>query len=60
MKIKDLPKNELGYLGSQFNKMTKSIKELMENNIIIEREKKRMEIEALQMQINPHFYIQHP
>lgn len=55
IQIKDLPHNELGYLGRQFNKMTKSIRELMENNIIIEREKKKMEIEALQMQINPHF-----
>ncbi len=55
VKLDKLPRNELGYLGSQFNKMTKSIKELMANNITIEREKRKMEIEALQMQINPHF-----
>lgn len=53
--LKGLPKNELGMLGNQFNKMSLSIVELMQRNKLIEEEKRMREMEALQMQINPHF-----
>ena len=53
--LEDLPGNELGIMGGQFNKMSNSIANLMERNIRIEEEKRRFEMEALQMQINPHF-----
>ncbi|MGN7358404.1 sensor histidine kinase [Paenibacillus sp. SAF-054] len=48
-------RDEIGALGSEFNKMVNRTKQLMEQ--IVEDEKKRKEIElaALQSQINPHF-----
>lgn len=49
------PKNELGLIGKRFNKMSKNIEELMEKNLAIEEEKRKLEMEALQAQINPHF-----
>lgn len=53
--LKDLPKNELGKLGDQFNKMSSNILQLANKNRLFEKEKRELEIEALQMQINPHF-----
>lgn len=53
--LKTMPRNELGMLGMQFNRMSKSILELVEKNKSIEQDKRRLEIEALQAQINPHF-----
>jgi two-component system sensor histidine kinase YesM len=47
--------NEIGELGKDFNIMVGEIKKLM-NRITVEQEQKRKsELNALQMQINPHF-----
>lgn len=51
----DAPDNEIGTIISQFNKMSVSIKNLIENNKINEEQKRILEIEFLQSQINPHF-----
>lgn len=48
-------KNEIGVLVEQFNKMSRSIKELVELNKDIQEEKRNLEMEALKSQINPHF-----
>jgi len=47
--------NELGRLGKQFNKMSRSIQELIETNKRIEERKREAEVRALASQINPHF-----
>lgn len=46
---------EIGQLTEQFNRMSTGILELMKRNEEAEKEKRRLEIEALQSQINPHF-----
>lgn len=46
---------EIGHLISQFNNMSTGIGELMRQQEAAEKEKRRLEIEALQAQINPHF-----
>lgn len=46
---------EIGHLIVQFNKMSTGIMELMKKQEEAEKEKRRLEIEALQGQINPHF-----
>ena len=48
-------RNELGLLGRQFNKMSDSISHLIHRIQTVENEKRTMELEALKMQINPHF-----
>ena len=48
-------RNELGILGRQFNRMSYSIEELVKQIQEVEEEKRLMEKEALQAQINPHF-----
>jgi sensor histidine kinase YesM len=55
IRISEVPKNEVGILLSHFNTMSDNIMELMENNKNVEKQKSRVEIEALQAQINPHF-----
>ncbi len=47
--------NELGLLTSEFNRMTKRIKALVDENKKSERSKRKSELDALQAQINPHF-----
>ncbi len=47
--------NELGILTTTFNRMTKRIKDLIEDNKQSERNKRKSELDALQAQINPHF-----
>ncbi|MCD9021732.1 cache domain-containing sensor histidine kinase [Cohnella silvisoli] len=49
------PSNELGIVVEEFNRMSHSISELVEENNRIERGKKLAEIKVLQSQINPHF-----
>ncbi|MBO7742663.1 histidine kinase [Paenibacillus sp. MWE-103] len=46
---------EIGVLIEQFNRMSTGILELMRQNEEAEGEKRRLEVEALQSQINPHF-----
>lgn len=47
--------NEIGSLTKSFNVMTHRIRELMEQNIHEQEEKRKSELKALQSQINPHF-----
>ncbi|MFC6547299.1 sensor histidine kinase [Cohnella cellulosilytica] len=53
--LDETPSTELGIIGRRFNKMSMSIGELIEQNRTIEEEKRALELEALQSQINPHF-----
>ena len=47
--------NEIARLSSSFNIMTTEIKNLMEQNVEQQRQKRKSELKALQAQINPHF-----
>ncbi len=53
--VSEVPDNELGMLIGQFNKMSLSVTDLVQKNRIMEEQKRRMEVEILQSQINPHF-----
>jgi len=53
--IENCGTDEMGELGSQFNKMLSEIKRLMEDNLKRELLAKNAEIKALQNQINAHF-----
>ncbi|MCL2463225.1 MAG: sensor histidine kinase [Defluviitaleaceae bacterium] len=55
MEIERAPHNEIGLVINRFNEMLQSLNELMRANERIEREKRGLEIEALQAQLNPHF-----
>ena len=45
----------MGSLTKSFNTMTRRIRNLMDQNIHEQEEKRRIEMKALQSQINPHF-----
>ena len=47
--------NEIGSLTRSFNVMTHRIWELMEQNVKEQEQKRKIELKALQSQINPHF-----
>ncbi len=47
--------NELGMLGRQFNRMSRSINDMVTQIRTMEQEKAMLEKEALQAQLNPHF-----
>ncbi len=47
--------NEVGSLTTSFNVMAHRIQELMEQNTYEQQEKRKIELKALQSQINPHF-----
>jgi Predicted signal transduction protein with a C-terminal ATPase domain len=49
------PRNELGVLIGQFNRMSANIKMLFDRNTEVEAEKRELEIQTLRNQINPHF-----
>lgn len=53
--VKKVPKNELGIVIREFNKMSINIADLIKRNEQIQEQKRELEIEALQAQINPHF-----
>lgn len=53
--IENCGTDEIGELGSQFNKMFSEIRRLMEDNLKRELLAKNAEIKALQNQINAHF-----
>jgi sensor histidine kinase YesM len=53
--ITDLPGNELGTLMRQFNMMSSNIKDLFNQKVKAEAEKRDLEMETLRSQINPHF-----
>ncbi|PZD94635.1 sensor histidine kinase [Paenibacillus sambharensis] len=48
-------RDEIGQLGSQFNRMIVRIDELIQDIYQMEAKKKEAELHALQTQINPHF-----
>ena len=56
-KLDESSKNELGLLGRQFNKMSGSIQTMVGQIRQMEEEKRILEKEALQGQLNPHFLI---
>lgn len=47
--------DEIGELSKAFNIMTTKIKELMQQNVMEQEQKRKSELKALQAQINPHF-----
>jgi len=53
--VSDVPKNEIGVLIEQFNRMSTNVLELVEKNKNVEEKKRKLEVEILQAQINPHF-----
>ncbi len=53
--ITETNKDEFGYLLEQFNDMNKSINLLIEENYAVQLREKEMEINALNLQVNPHF-----
>ena len=53
--IKEISHNEIGSLSKSFNLMTLEIKNLMEQNTHVQEQKRMLELQALQSQINPHF-----
>lgn len=55
VKVEEPASNEIGRLGKTFNIMTREIKQLVEQNVREQRQKRKAEMRALQSQINPHF-----
>ena len=53
--IEVISDNEIGSLTRSFNVMTHRIRELMEQNVKEQEQKRKIELKALQSQINPHF-----
>ena len=53
--IEVISDNETGSLTKSFNAMTHRIRELMEQNVKEQEQKRKIELKALQSQINPHF-----
>ncbi len=53
--IAHIPGNELGVLSNAFNGMTERIRQLMEQNVYEQEQKRKSEMKALRSQINPHF-----
>lgn len=46
---------EIGLLEMRFNETLKELKESVDNLVLSQRQKRRAELNALEMQINPHF-----
>lgn len=55
LKLVEDGNDELTILTRQFNKMAEEITQLLDNIKMNERQKRKLEIQALQAQINPHF-----
>ena len=53
--IEVISDNEIGSLTRSFNVMTHRIQDLMEQNVKEQEQKRKIELKALQSQINPHF-----
>ena len=49
--------NEIGVLAKNFNRMSRNLKNIMEEKERLEAQKRQQEIAALQAQINPHFIL---
>lgn len=55
VQIVKIPKGELGELSLRINEMIKNIDHLIRENAEVERQKRALEMNYIQMQINPHF-----
>lgn len=53
--LEEQSRNELGQLGEQFDQMSRSIEKMVSQIQNMEEEKKSLEENVLQAQINPHF-----
>jgi len=53
--FREVPNNEFGTVIRRFNEMSLSIVELIAKNNAMQEQKRELELEALQYQINPHF-----
>lgn len=53
--IESFPNNEIGAISNAFNIMTSRIRQLMEQNVYEQEQKRKSELKALKSQINPHF-----
>ena len=54
-RVKVVTKDEIGMIGTEYNKMAENIETLIEKVYKMELTQKQAELEFLQMQINPHF-----
>ncbi|MBP1973845.1 cache domain-containing sensor histidine kinase [Cohnella thailandensis] len=48
-------RDEMGLVGSAFNRMIDRVKTLISDIVVMEKRKKEAELQSLQTQINPHF-----
>ncbi|MFC5471158.1 sensor histidine kinase [Cohnella suwonensis] len=48
-------KDEIGYLGNQFNRMAETVQQLIEHDLKLRLINQETQIKALQAQISPHF-----
>ena len=54
-RVKVVTQDEIGMIGTEYNKMAENIETLIEKVYKMELAQKQAELEFLQMQINPHF-----
>lgn len=54
-RVNVISQDEIGMIGTEYNKMTEHIETLIEQVYKMELTRKQAELEFLQMQINPHF-----
>lgn len=54
-RVKVVTQDEIGMIGTEYNKMAQNIETLIEKVYKMELAQKQSELEFLQMQINPHF-----
>ena len=54
-RVKVVTQDEIGMIGTEYNKMAENIETLIERVYKMELAQKQSELEFLQMQINPHF-----
>ncbi len=54
-RVKVVSQDEIGMIGTEYNKMAENIETLIEKVYKMELAQKQAELEFLQMQINPHF-----
>lgn len=54
-RVEVLAKDEIGYLGNQFNRMAETIQQMIEHDLKLQLMNQQTQIKALQAQISPHF-----
>lgn len=52
--LEDAPRNEIGVVTREFNRMSTELEDMFARNRQIEEEKRNLEIQTLRSQINPH------